>query len=122
MKKENQREYSRQFKTPFTHQFIFGEQLHLCPSHNYALPRKSLNFLFNKFDPYFHNILFHSFIHKFKFYPYCEFIVLPFKIVKFLFFHIPQKLRMLQTELDRRKKAQSSLSWSVIPKTDDASS
>ena len=42
---------------PFTYNnWSFGEQLHLCPSYYTDLPSKSLSFLFNQFDPYFHNI------------------------------------------------------------------
>ena len=48
-------------------QLIFCKQLHLCPSHYHDLPSKSLNFLFNQFDPYFYNIPFHSLIYKFRF-------------------------------------------------------
>ena len=86
MKKETNWNFLESFKTNYIYQVIFGEQLPLYPSHYHDLPNKSLNFLFKQFDPYFHNIPFHSLIYKFKFYPYCEFTVLSFKIVKFLFF------------------------------------
>ena len=75
MKKETNGNSLESFKTIYIYQVIFGEQLPLCPSHYHDLPNKSLNFLFKQFDPYFHNIPFHSLIYKFKFYPYCEITV-----------------------------------------------
>ena len=65
---------------------IFGAKWHFWPSTSYTYSIKSLSFQLNQFVPCFYNIPFHSLIYKLRFYPYCEFIVLPFKTIKFLFF------------------------------------
>ena len=65
---------------------IFGAKWHFWPSTSYTYSIKSLIFQLNQFVPCFYNIPFHSLIYKLRFYPYCEFTILPFKTVKFLFF------------------------------------
>ena len=60
MKKKSSRDTLENSRPKYTYKFLFCEQLPLCPSCCHNLPSKSLRFLLNQFDPYFHNIPYHS--------------------------------------------------------------